>query len=788
MNFFTNKINAGNGVDHGKKWISKKEFTRFCQLPVWICGQRSLWKSCYRPLSLNLLRLWSKGGDKWFIQYCAECSKILVSWAGNESLNRANNSVLVSVTKRGIPKVLPVPLRKLVVSYKHSSYQGKLALRLTLTILSVYRVIGTFPVLKLGTITSPFGGVDRELPLREIKRSLNLLTKTTFTLAQPDLGTISDSSGPNYARATWSSGLDAIAMSYHPLVWEAWIRYCVANKYWRTVFWQIGIALIAFPFWPILKLLEAFPTKIGRLAEIPEAKGKIRVIAITDWWTQIVFRPIHDNIFSVLSLLPMDGTLNQIAPLDRLIDKARLVGGNLNSFDLSAATDRLPIDLQVQILNLLGVRGDLWRSVLNRPWSHKDHGNIYYSVGQPMGCYSSWAMLALSHHVIVQIAAQRVGRIGRFEDYALLGDDIVILGEDVSSSYLVIMKELGVEINMAKSHRGSVAEFAKRWVSPSLGEISPLGAGNLLLAVRNYKYVLSVLVELRDKSFSFPIGQIRNSVASLRLLRSKLTDLNLVMFGMVAIGPMGLSGSIHPLSGQALELWISLLTPGEQKDISREVFVAYKSRYLSQISKCYLQWLESVKFFTLNWVRYPLLSKDNGFVFHGSCKPHQVGMKPFLALVQDLWNWSPLWGVRLESILRYGLSAILLYLSPAYPAYRDRINPHTALRRKAELLFHPYDFGKTKDYSLVLRDLFRGPEGGGGGSIDWANPSDNVLDYQALYMDSVLRIEDLVKEWEANKVNSLGAIGPYTGPRDIYGRNKFMFDQMIYDSYPDFGS
>jgi hypothetical protein len=397
-------------------------------------------------------------------------------------------------------------------------------------------------------------------------------------------------------------------------------------------------------------------------------------------------------------------------------------------------------------------------------------------------------MLALSHHVIVQVAARRVGHSYRFDDYALLGDDIVILGEDVSQAYLVIMKELGVEINMTKSHKGSVAEFAKRWVSPSLGEISPLGAGNILLGIRNYKYVLSILVEMREKSFAFPLAQIRNSVASLRLIRRKLSDVDLVMFGMVAIGPMGLSGSSHPLSGKSLELWIKLLTPGEHRDISREIFVAYKSRYLQQIARCHSQWLESVKFFSHNWVRYPLLSAENSFVVHGTCKPHQVGMDPFLALVQDLWSWTPLWGVRLRSFVVYGLSALLLRISPAYYAYRDRVNPHASLRRKAEIMFHPFDFGLTSDYSSVLRDLFRGPDGGGGGSIDWQNPTEQILDYHALYLDSVKRVEDLIKEWKALSDSSSVAIGPYTGVRDSYGRRKFNFDQMIYDSYPDFGS
>jgi hypothetical protein len=41
-------------------------------------------------------------------------------------------------------------------------------------------------------------------------------------------------------------------------------------------------------------------------------------------------------------------------------------GKRLQSMDLSAATDRLPVVLQEQILNILGFEGTLWKNVLDR--------------------------------------------------------------------------------------------------------------------------------------------------------------------------------------------------------------------------------------------------------------------------------------------------------------------------------------------------------------------------------------------------------------------------------------
>jgi hypothetical protein len=76
-------------------------------------------------------------------------------------------------------------------------------------------------------------------------------------------------------------------------------------------------------------------------------------------------------------------------------------------------------------------------------------------------------MLALTHHMIVQLAAFRVGYRGWFEEYAVLGDDVVIANSKVARAYYSIMvHELKVSIGLAKSlvsWNGSF-EFAKRFV------------------------------------------------------------------------------------------------------------------------------------------------------------------------------------------------------------------------------------------------------------------------------------------------------------------------------------
>jgi hypothetical protein len=113
-------------------------------------------------------------------------------------------------------------------------------------------------------------------------------------------------------------------------------------------------------------------------------------------------------------LCDVDGTFDQAGPLRSLQEKiSKKADKFVASYDLSAATDRLPIDLQVQVLTqLLGdpKAAQAWKTLLiDRGW-WLGNEELRYSVGQPMGALSSWGMLALTHHFIIQVAANRVGK------------------------------------------------------------------------------------------------------------------------------------------------------------------------------------------------------------------------------------------------------------------------------------------------------------------------------------------------------------------------------------------
>jgi len=65
-----------------------------------------------------------------------------------------------------------------------------------------------------------------------------------------------------------------------------------------------------------------------------------------------VLKGLHEYLFDFLKSLPNDGTFDQHASVLRCVEKVKNTGQSYG-YDLSAATDRLPIALQVSILSSL---------------------------------------------------------------------------------------------------------------------------------------------------------------------------------------------------------------------------------------------------------------------------------------------------------------------------------------------------------------------------------------------------------------------------------------------------
>lgn len=158
--------------------------------------------------------------------------------------------------------------------------------------------------------------------------------------------------------------------------------FCLVTGQWYIALWLLGFLTIVLPFSTLLYVVffgtpridwngfASLPT--GSLTALQEGGGKVRVVAAADYWTQWALHGLHNAIFALLRSIPQDGTFDQWKPVENHV-LPFLGTSKVYSYDLSSATDRLPLFVQVIVLrNFLGVLpSSLWAALMRRPWLYK---------------------------------------------------------------------------------------------------------------------------------------------------------------------------------------------------------------------------------------------------------------------------------------------------------------------------------------------------------------------------------------------------------------------------------
>jgi hypothetical protein len=682
------------------RWLAPEELTRTVKCLVRILGDRpTLWLVLARRIS----RLWKLGGTRFTIAYLKECRLALLAWA-NGAAYTPNPGVKLRLSSCGIPRIVPAGLRPTDLSTK----VGIIQFRGLHTIFNLYRIMdwkGARP--DFSSITSPFSGVSATLFDGEIAAVLKL-----FTLPKPILGYsapwVNISAGPNHPWSLWGSAKDILGWSLSPRLLAVYCFYSWASGQRLLALWLV---LVTHLLMPIALFLRArgmrFP--LGRLVVLAkDGGGKRRIVGVVDYWSQWALKSLHTYLFDVLRRIPQDGTFDQLAPVKSLLEFSRL-GYPSYSFDLSNATDRLPVALQEQILRLATGSWLLawaWKLLMvSRAYSNSSAGRIKYAVGQPIGALSSWAMLAFTHHIIVQVAAYRSGWKGWFPLYALLGDDIVILTKGVADEYLSIMRYLGVPINLGKSitsERG-LLEFAKRVMSPHFGDLSGVSGRELLATVRRPTQFINLLTHLIDLGFIVFPSQGLEMIKRLgmkRFLRERLLPGRLALAS--AYMRSRLSGASRLPSGLWPDEWYLML---HGKEVVRSAVLTTDVTWLTE--KAYQdardfrgRALEQLKSFTLLWFRLPLFKGTlGGFLsiplllispapwvqFYVLCEAVRLSEERLIKIMQDrigiAWWWSG------EPFTPDMIPAALEFVPPALPLLEpDPIMRVSASKVEAELL------------------------------------------------------------------------------------------------------
>jgi len=230
----------------------------------------------------------------------------------------------------------------------------------------------------------------------------------------------------------------------------------------------------------------------GKLSVVKDPEGKFRIIAIVDFYTQLLLKKLHSAQFKVIRNIKCDRTFTQ-SPYHNWDSS----DNQFWSLDLSAATDRFPRTLQFRLI------GEMFNYDFAKAWM--EHlGNlefltpndeiVRYKTGQPMGTYSSWISFTLAHHLLVHWCAKLEG-VEDFDQYIILGDDIVIKHDKIAKRYIKIIGLHGVEISLTKTHVSKdTYEFAKRWFKGNV-EITGLPSRGIILNFRSPNIVFTILYD-----------------------------------------------------------------------------------------------------------------------------------------------------------------------------------------------------------------------------------------------------------------------------------------------------
>lgn len=320
-----------------------------------------------------------------------------------------------------------------------------------------------------------------------------------------------ESSGPNGGKITENSHVDLNHL-YHPL-----------NENLRNQIYHLEKLVCENckfdDFAPDSKLLgdsnpNAENSRVSKITALPSKAGKVRFIAQVDYFTQEAMNPIHNWLMSAVDSFPTDSTKDQKKMLTKFQEWTSQ-GNYVASFDQSSCTDLFPVDVQVQVIREF--KGDDLAQTVKSVLVDRDFevkfpsgriSTVRWNSGQPMGALGSWPLMAVTHHLLVHysywVSHNRRFDKTMFSKYAILGDDIVIADKHVADCYLKVCKDLGMKINLSKSHISSgdntLTEFAKVlvWRGHVLNVIKP---NQLKSAIMDWRNAIPLLVEIKSNPY-----------------------------------------------------------------------------------------------------------------------------------------------------------------------------------------------------------------------------------------------------------------------------------------------
>lgn len=420
--------------------------------------------------------------------------------------------------------------------------------RFILSILNVYRNVVVPKALDTKTITEPSRVPELHEPLLiAALTSLGITPELFQATLNEKIATrklhFTSASGPN-GNAMQTAHLDGLAITRDKKLASSLKDFCFLTN--QGAIWELlRTCTYSSKYGPNAKPISDLIH--SKLHLIYEKGDKTRVIAMVDYWTQEAMGPLHDTIAHFLRQVPNDHTFDQDAGVAHVRQMTTMDVDSLHSYDLTAATDRLPVWYQRMILEyLLGSAkaARAWQAVMTNRGFKLGDSFLRYSVGQPIGIKSSFPIMALMHHVVVRICLIQAG-LRSFDDYAILGDDMVIARAKPAFNYVDYMDRIGVPLSMPKSivtwqGSGLAAEFCKRIFYRGI-DFTPIPVGIAIRVIKSGRHAPALQNELSARELLMSNSEYWEFLS--RILNMKWLKLIALINGI----PGSVTGLVQPI-------------------------------------------------------------------------------------------------------------------------------------------------------------------------------------------------------------------------------------------------
>lgn len=242
---------GGETKFHNPKFVG--EFRQYVNVVCWMIGNKDI----RADLNLFLRRVEKvilSSSSTWAFAYLKEAYRITVcALSGRpEAMPYGSNSLLVRRDKHGLPTILPIRLRLVLIEFinsvkcqdvnGHGIEDSILAIYPTvlgpkmdprlrkdvvgiLTVMTIFRTFKTKVTPTISTIIAPFGGTTRTFSMSTISvalQRLGLVSGIGFNTPKLSVGRFiphrSTKTGPNGSISVLSASLDALALLHEPRV------------------------------------------------------------------------------------------------------------------------------------------------------------------------------------------------------------------------------------------------------------------------------------------------------------------------------------------------------------------------------------------------------------------------------------------------------------------------------------------------------------------------------------------------------------------------------------------